>query len=56
MADCYIQLEESGMAIASLEVAIERSGNHPEHAPLKEAALLMIEGLKKKEGLSWVQK
>jgi len=50
--DCYMSLGESGMAIASFELAIKRMGDRQEYAILKQTATMLISGLKKEEGLS----
>lgn len=50
-ADCLMQLDDSISAISFLEMAVERSASNEEYRTLKETALLMIQGLKKKEEL-----
>lgn len=50
-ADCLMQLDDPITALSFLEMAVERSSSNEEYQTLKETALLMIQGLKKKEGL-----
>lgn len=49
-ADCLMQLDDPVTAISFLEMAVERSSSNKEYQTLKETSLLMIQGIKKKEG------
>lgn len=46
-ADCFIQMKDDLSAMVCLEMAIERAGNQPEYAKIKERALLSLAHLKK---------
>jgi type III secretion system low calcium response chaperone LcrH/SycD len=46
-SDCFIQMKEYLSAMICLELAIERAGDKPEYAKMKERALLSLESLKK---------
>jgi type III secretion system low calcium response chaperone LcrH/SycD len=46
-SDCFIQMKEYVSAMLCLELAIERAGDKPEYAKMKERALLSLESLKK---------
>lgn len=46
-SDCFIQLKDHLSAMICLELAIDRAGNKPEYAKMKERALLTLESLKK---------
>jgi type III secretion system low calcium response chaperone LcrH/SycD len=48
-ADAYLKDEQIDMAKECLEVAIEISSDHPEHAHLKERCLLILKTLKNKK-------
>lgn len=46
-SDCFIQMKEYLSAMICLELAIERAGDKPEYAKMKERAQLSLESLKK---------
>lgn len=46
-SDCYIQMGDGGSAIVSLEMAVQKAGNKPEFAMLKERAQITLQALKK---------
>ena len=46
-SDCFIQMKEYLSAMLCLELAIERAGDKPEYAKMKERAQLSLESLKK---------
>jgi type III secretion system low calcium response chaperone LcrH/SycD len=46
-SDCFIQMKEYLSAMLSLELAIDRAGDKPEYAKMKERAQLSLESLKK---------
>lgn len=46
-SDCYIQLGDKASAIIALEMAVQKAGDKPEFATLKERALITIKALKK---------
>ena len=45
-SDCFIQMKEYISAMLCLELTIERAGDKPEYAKMKERALLSLESLK----------
>lgn len=45
-SDCFLQMKDNISAMLCLQVAIERSGNRPEFAQLKERAQLSLKSLK----------
>jgi type III secretion system low calcium response chaperone LcrH/SycD len=45
-SDCFIQMKEYLSAMICLELAIERAGDKPEYAKMKERAQLSLESLK----------
>lgn len=45
-SDCYIEMKDKLSAIISLDLAIQRAGDKPEYAKVKERASLTIESLK----------
>jgi type III secretion system low calcium response chaperone LcrH/SycD len=47
-SDCFIQMKDYLSAMLCLELAIDRAGDKPEYAKLKERAQLSLEGLKNK--------
>ncbi len=46
-SDCFIQMKDYLSAMICLELAIERAGDKPEYAKMKERAQLSLESLKK---------
>lgn len=46
-SDCLLQMKDALSASVSLEMAIERAGNKPEYAKIKERSLMSLENLKK---------
>lgn len=46
-SDCFIQMKDYLSAMICLELAINRSGDKPEYAKMKERAQLSLESLKK---------
>jgi len=46
-SDCYVQMKDYLSAIISLDLAVQRAGDKPEYAKLKERASMSIESLKK---------
>lgn len=51
-SDCFIQMKEYLSAMLCLELAIERAGDKPEYAKMKERAQLSLESLKKQAASS----
>lgn len=45
-SDCYVEMKDPLSAIISLDLAVQRAGDKPEYAKIKERALLTIESLK----------
>lgn len=57
-SDCYVEMQQPDLAIASLEICLERCGNRPEYAALKNRASIAIDNLRKKisEGVESIAK
>lgn len=47
-ADCYMEMNQPGLAIQSLECSIACAGNRPEFAAIKDRSQVMINGLREK--------
>lgn len=46
-SDCFVQMKEYVSAMLCLELVVERAGDKPEYAKMKERAQLSLESLKK---------
>ncbi|MBS4168140.1 SycD/LcrH family type III secretion system chaperone [Parachlamydia sp. AcF125] len=46
-SDCYIQMGDKVSAMIALKMALERAGNKPQYAPLKDRTTLTIKSLQK---------
>jgi len=48
-SDCFIQMRDYLSAMLCLEMAINKAGEQPEYAKMKERAMLSLESLKKQQ-------